>query len=316
MSSNGPNSSNNSSLYFHHASAFGLAGQIDRPIQKAIAPLTAVSLAPSGGHGMQSIDNYNVPGVLSCGAAYAEVGGSLDASNNNTYTTYATSVVENLNIWNVITADRVVSRVTVYHPPKKSPDDPSEPSFSIVGSHFDNLKIAGQTIDVVLDNESFHNSTYTTFVDGLKSPDVAKKHVLLPSNIDLSKLSESDHNYAIVGDVAEKYQVWNPEAKALVPGQHFWCSAANRPKSAQKIRQTPEEVAAAKKNDVPQTGELGNFGGVICVPRFGVVYLAEVVVYRNHRHLTMIRVQMCSPSSGNIDGPGAGGGGGDMPPRP
>lgn len=312
MSTNGPRSS---SLYFHHASAFGLAGQINRPIQKAIAPLTAVSLAPSGGHGMQSIDNYNVPGVLSCGAAYAEVGGSLDAANNNTYTTYATSVVENLNIWNVITADRVVSRVTVYHPPKTGSEDLSEPRFSIVGSHFDNLKIAGQKIDVVLDNESFHDSTYTTFVDGLKAPGVAKKHVLLPSNIDLTKLSESDHNYAIVGDVAKRYQQWNPKAKALVPGQHFWCSAANRRESAQKIGQKLK-TGSAKKNDVPQTGELGNFGGVICVPRFGVVYLAEVLVYHNHRHLTMIRVQMCSPSSGNIDGPGAGGGGGDMPPRP
>ncbi|HEY6350907.1 MAG TPA: hypothetical protein VI636_16010, partial [Candidatus Angelobacter sp.] len=143
-----------------------------------------------------------------------------------------------------------------------------------------------------------------------------KRHVLMASNIDLSKLSESDHNYGMVCDVAKRYQQWNPKADSLVDGQHFWCSAANRPQLAQKLGQKPSKAVSSKKNANPQSGGLGNFGGVICVPRFGVVYLAEVLVYRRHRHLTMIRVCMCSPGSGNIDGPGAGGGGGDMPPRP
>ncbi|HEY6349448.1 MAG TPA: choice-of-anchor P family protein, partial [Candidatus Angelobacter sp.] len=175
--SNGPRSP---SSYFHHASAFGIAGKIDRPLQQTIASQAAISLAPSGGYGTHRVDNFSAPGVLSFKAAYVEVGGSLDTANDATHTTYASSVIEELNICNVVTADRVVSRLTIYHPatPPASSSDPSEPSFSIAGSHFDNLKIAGQNIAVQLDYDTFHDSTYSTFVAGLRAPDVPKRHVL------------------------------------------------------------------------------------------------------------------------------------------
>lgn len=351
MSTNGPRSS---SLYFHHASGFGLAGQINRPIQQTITTQAAVSLAPSGGHGTHRIENYRGPGGVSFGAAYVEVGGSLDTNNGNTHTTYSSSVIEDLNICNVVTADRVVARLTVYYPepgssssgcanaknvstsgpndPAPAPNQPApapsgstlppKPSFSIVGSHFDNLKIAGQAINVKLDYETFHDSTYSKFFDGLSGSAVPNRHVLMPSSVDLKKLSATDHNYGIVSDAANFYAQWHPINQPLMEGQHFWCSAANRRAWARPLTTdpkpplTPPPPPPVDPPPVPKPGDPVDFGGVICVPRFGVIYLAEVVVYPNHRHLTMIRVRMCSPNDGYVDGPGTSGGGDGMPPRP
>lgn len=304
------------SLYFHHASAFGVAGQIDRPIQQTIPTQASVSLVPSGGHGTHRVESYSAPGVISFSAAHVEVGGSLDDSNN-THATYACSVIENLNIFNVVTADRVVSRLTVYHPAAATPTsqkesdnstDPGEPSFSIAGSYFDNLKVAGQRIDVQLD-AAFHSSTYSSFFAGLDGPNPSQKHVLVASNIVLNRLAPTDHNYGIVSGIAERYRQWNPVKQPLVKGQHFWCSAANHPVRA-------PSAGEGAGQPVRESGDLTDFGGIICVPRFGVIFLAEVLVYQNHRHLTMVRVQMCSPGDGAIDGGGTGGGGGSVPPRP
>lgn len=329
-------SSSSSSSYFHHASAFGISAKIDRPTQQTIPTQAAIALSPSGGHATHRIENYSVPGVVSFKSAHVEVGGSLDTArkNDHTHTTYAMSVIEDLNICNVVTADHVVSRSTVYYgplPPENSAKASTKtltPRFSIVGSYFDNLKIAGQPIDVKLDHKAFHDSDYGDFVSKINN---SNKHVLMASNIDLKKMAASDHNYDIVCDAAKRYGLWHPTEQPLREDQHFWCSAANRPESAQP---TAEEASSAnqsankkkkgnrkkdegnsKKQENPNTYEIANFGGVVCVPRFGVVYLAEVVVYRNHRHLTMIRVRMCSPGSGSIDGGGSGGGG-DLPPRP
>src|SRR5215510_8657981 len=153
------------SRYFHHASAFGIAAQIDRPIQQTIPTQAAVSLAPSGGHGSHRVGKFEIPGVLSFSSAYVEVGGSLDEVHQ-THTTFASSEIEDLNISGVVRADRIVLRLTVYYPATPEKDNstantnskskrakskaesgvPPQPSFSISGSHFENLRIAGHPI--------------------------------------------------------------------------------------------------------------------------------------------------------------------------
>jgi len=190
------------SLHFHHASAFGVAGQIDRPEKQTIPTQAAIALAPTGGKGSHRVENYRVPGVLSFSAAYVEVGGSLD-ERNDAHTTYASSVIENLNICDVVTADRVVSRLTIYLPAKpegtgnksekpakskrKSKSDSRieefnpEPSFSISGSHFKNLRVAGHQIDIKLAAGTFQKyDTYSKFANAADAGDW-----LVGTNIDI-----------------------------------------------------------------------------------------------------------------------------------
>src|SRR5215471_4715078 len=102
----------------HHtyqASAFGLSGELQRPAQRSISAQAATTLAPGGGHGFHRIDNFELDGAISFRSAYSEVGGSFDDCHN-IHTSYASAVIEGLDIAGIVKADKIVSRLAVYTP--------------------------------------------------------------------------------------------------------------------------------------------------------------------------------------------------------
>src|SRR5262245_57574622 len=101
--------SSDHSHHFYHASAFGLAGELLRPHRHSIPTQAATVLATGGGRGSQRVENFRFDGMISFDAAYVEVGGSYDPCHNR-HTTYAHSVIEGLNIADMVKADRVVAR--------------------------------------------------------------------------------------------------------------------------------------------------------------------------------------------------------------
>jgi hypothetical protein len=58
------------------------------------------------------------------------------------------------------------------------------------------------------------------------------------------------------------------------------------------------------------SSEIKGYGCIIFVPKFGLIRLAEMVVHKYSRTITMFRVQMCSGAAGGADGAGGSGGGG------
>jgi hypothetical protein len=68
------------------------------------------------------------------------------------------------------------------------------------------------------------------------------------------------------------------------------------------------------KQHVGANSEIQGFGPVICIPKFGVIRLAEVVIHKERRQLNMLRVEMCSTGTGTIHTGGSGGGGGTGSP--
>lgn len=278
--------------YFYHASAYGLAGEIQRPVQQSVPAQAACSLSSGGGRGTQRTEKFCVSPFICFDSAYTEVGGSFDDCHNR-HTTYAFSVVEGLNIADVLTADRVVSRMVVYSP--ECGDDDGEHSYDITGSHFDNLRIAGHAIDVKLSTHKFHeHDTYSKFEKIYHSDQGSD---LLPwgkqttKQLDaLEKLENEYHALSGIGSRAKRWQGKSSRTK----GGLYWTSAAGHLNLSEKVDQT----------------ELQGFGGIIVVPKFGVIRLAQMLVHKDYRRLTMFQVQMCSGSSGNSDGGGATGSGG------
>ena len=274
--------------YNYQASAYGVAGQIDRPVSQTIPIQASSTLPPTGGHGTHSVPAYQLGRIVSFSAAHTEVGGSCD-DLNKMHATYACSVIENLNIMDVVLADRVTSRLTIYYPSDVD-DESVEPSFSIAGSQFDNLRIAGHQINLNLADNIFNDSTYSTFATHSE-----RDRWLIGEG--LNNPVGLDHNQAIVDDIARRYNAWRHRNQQY-PNMAYWGSAASR-------------LA------LPQGTGLQNFGGIVCVPRFGVVYLCTMRIERNTRQFNMIQVCMCSPGSGFVGTGGTGGsGGGTMPPRP
>lgn len=283
------------SQHVYHASAYGLAGEFERPSRHSIPTQAATVLGASGGRGFQRVENFQYDGTVSFKSAIAEVGGSFDECHNR-HTSYATSVVEGLNVLDVVTADRVVSRMAIYS--AEVGDKKGEPTFDITGSHFVNLKIAGHKIDVKLATHVFHeHDTYSKIAKahaGRKKTDdwlLGSKFGALSDG----ELAELEDTYHSLGGISEIVREWKQ------PG--------DRPADLGGYSFSPANHLKLEDHAGPST-ELRGFGSFICVPKFGVVRLAEFLVHRHCRTLTMLRVQMCSTGTGGTDAGGTTGSGG------
>jgi hypothetical protein len=289
---NMPNCPSHHCQYFYRASAYGLAAEIERPIQQSVESQAACTLAGSGGRGAQRVEKLCVSPFICFDRAYSEVGGSFDDCHG-VHTTYATSVIEGLNIADVVTADRVVARMVVYSPTHDNEN--GEHSFDITGSHFDNLKIAGHTIDIKLATHTFHaHDTYSKFEKAFHGGDAAD---LLPwgkqSDQRLAELQKLEDQYHALNGIGARARQWNKKSQRRKGGV-YWSSAAGHFNLHEHVDET----------------ELQGFGGIILVPKFGVIRLAQVLVDRDYRRLNMFHVQMCSGTTGTSDGGTTSGGGG------
>src|SRR5215467_5268743 len=258
------------SQYVCSASAYALAAEFERPKKHSLAPQASVVLAGHGGHGSQRAPGYKVDGLISFKEAYSEVGGSYDDCHG-THTTHAWSVVEGLNVADMLTADRVVSRVALYH----SPDSAVEPTYDFTGSYFENLRIAGHPIDIKLDTHAFHE--HNTFGKIAQSHKNAKSdHLLLGHGlISLSKdkLKQLEGEYHALSGMSGLVDEWKKKPR---PAERsgYMLSAANHLDLQGQLKKT----------------ELEGYGSIVCIPKFGVVRLGEIVVHKHSRTLRMFRV--------------------------
>jgi hypothetical protein len=282
------------SQFFYHASAFGLAGEIERPCRHTIPTQAATVLAPGGGRGYQRVDNFHFDGIMSFKSAVAEVGGSFDECHNR-HTSYATAILEGLNILDVVTADRVVSRLAIYS--AEIGDKKGEATYDITGSHFVNLKVAGHKIDVKLATHIFHeHDTYSKVTQAHAAGKT--DNWLLGSKFGQLKdgeLAELEDTYHALGGMSELVREWKQKGERSADRGSYAFSPANH--------------LDLKQHTGPDT-ELVGFGSFILVPKFGVVRLAELHIQRHCRTFTMLRTQMCSTGTGEGSGGNTHGSGG------
>ncbi len=276
--------------YFYNASAYGLAGEIERPVRQSIPAQAASSLASGGGRGAHRAEKFSLSPFIQFDAAYSEVGGSYDDCHN-IHTTYACSVIEGLNIADLVTADRVVARMVIYSP--ECGNDDGEHSYDITGSHFDNLKVAGHPLDVKLSTHKFNqHDTYSKFEKAFHSDE---GNELLPwgkqSPKRLDELEKLEKTYHALTGIGSRAKRWHGNSNRPRGGT-YWSSAAGH----------------FNLNEVIKDTGLQGFGGIILIPKFGVVRLAQLLVHKDYRRLTMVQVQMCSAGTGATDGGTATGG--------
>ena len=274
-----------SSHHVYNASAYGFAAELERPTRHSIPTQAGAVLAASGGRGVGRIHGFKFDGVISVEDAYSEVGGSYDDSHN-LHTTYAFSVLEGVNIADVLTADRIVSRLSIYV--SADPKKDSEPRFDITGSHFENLKIAGHKVDVKLATDVFHKlQKYSEIVAGNRDEWLVGSKL---GALGDEALKELEHDYHGLSDLVKA-----------------WKKKGERPQD-EGILFSPANHLRLQEHGV--SPEVLGFGNMIFVPKFGVIRLAELVVHKRCRSLTMFHIYMCSVGTGGTSGGGTGGSGG------
>ena len=138
--------------YIYNGQGHALSGHITRPFDHQIEVQAGMSLPTTGGIGHARVEKFRFQDYVSFTAGYTYVAGSK--SGEYTYTTLVTAAVENLNILDIVTADRVVARFASHHSldPKLNQE---EPQITLLGSKIENLKIGGCPVHLEFDDDLF-----------------------------------------------------------------------------------------------------------------------------------------------------------------
>lgn len=277
-------------VHHYHAEATVIGGQLSLPLVHEIKPQAYLKLPAEGGYISQRAENFRVESVLSYRSAYTHVAGNRGAASGEGWTTLTTTVVEGLNVMDVITADRIVGQTITHHPLHGY-----VPSISFLGTRFENLRIAGHPVNVEFNHEIFGSkpakdapyTKNTAFLNRVAAQyDRIRKHKDAPA------------------ELKERY---NQLSSTLGKGEAVECSLVNQAAGAYPGR---------------------SFGHVITIPGFGTVTLGKVTIHhedfhpklktpkKTTVHLTMAHLNLggaagnlCGVAKANVDiGTGSGNG--------
>ena len=129
---------------FHfHAHGHALSGEFRHPLWSIIPAQASAALSTIGGHAIARVEDFHFQDFVCFKSAHTHISGKR--RRDETFVTHASTVVRGLNILGMVTADRIVSRLTSVHSPK-------EPEGHIIAedSRFEGLKIAGEDVKVIL----------------------------------------------------------------------------------------------------------------------------------------------------------------------
>lgn len=283
---------NSKRVHYYHADASALGGHIRRPFDKAIPVQAPVSLPPVGGYvearGRQDPKDSDVNSIVSFEAAYSHVSGSV-SKKNGAVTTMVTSTVENFNVLDTFTADRMVAQISLDHPP-----DGYVPKVSLVGTQFENVRIGGNRVEIILDLDICHHSNKGEYPDQRCMYDrqfLAKAGEQYTRINDPKSMPDWIEDRTVPQWVQDRYK-WDGSEAALSKKGYVLCSIVK------EIR--------------------GKFPGkhyhnIIEIPEFGKIFLGELFVDYGSYQLIMARLELGSPTEACISasvGKANGGGGG------
>jgi hypothetical protein len=132
------------------AEAFCTHGNFLRPIQHELKPKSSASLPKEGGYCYDRAEAYRFHGLFSHRGSYSHVAGNRSPKPDHGWVTLATSVVEGLNIMDVVTADRIVAQISTEYPLEGY-----VPTVTFLGTRFENLQIAGHPVKLEMNAEFF-----------------------------------------------------------------------------------------------------------------------------------------------------------------
>lgn len=133
-------------IHTYHGEADLLAMELKEPFHERVRPQSKVVLYGKGEEShyqFKHAEKFRLEGILSYESGYTQVAGHRSSKPGHGYATLTSSVVEGLNILDVVTADRVVAQISTEHPL-----DGAVPEVSFLGTRFENLRIAGHKVDV------------------------------------------------------------------------------------------------------------------------------------------------------------------------
>jgi hypothetical protein len=296
--------------HYFHAEAHALKGMLFLPFEEQIKQQAFVKLEgyladlsdeerAQRNYFSQHAKNFRLEGIISYTAAHTQVAGHHSKKHPGASVTLSTSVVEDLNVLNVVTADRVVAQVSTTHFP-----DEQTPAVTFLGTHFENLRIARHRaepylkLDMASDRPAGKNALHVDEGTGFMKAVEAQYKRLKASLKGLGgddrktmRLTDDD------GSVPEKYHKFDlnygdikKQAAAALKSGDNWDGITCSLVENVEIKDISAKAADGKSVQIPLPGK--SFGHVIHIPDFGNIFLAELTVNHNSFNLTMIRLDL------------------------
>ena len=142
--------------HVYHAEAHLLSGEFEHPIKQPIEHYGNVVIEKTRRESLfsESVGATSVEGLISFQAGHTRVIGSqlknkkdIFGNDHSGWITQSTSVLEGLNVGDVLTADRLVAQISTEHPLTY----PGHvPKVTFLGTRFENLRVAGYPVQVEL----------------------------------------------------------------------------------------------------------------------------------------------------------------------
>jgi len=267
---------------YYFAEATALSGKLLLPLEQEIQPQAFAKLPDEGGYRAQRADKFRVESAISYESAHTQVAGNRETKPGHGYSTLVTSVVEGLNILDVVTADRIVAQISTEHHL-----DGYVPSVTFLGTRFENLRIGGHEVKLELCLDIFgpkpDNDAPYTRSPGFISR-VSQQHARV-------REQESGHESPLT-ELLERYN-FVPESFANSTGdeENVECSLVDKAEGTYPGRTS---------------------GHVIHVPHFGTIHLARLrlkhtdfkpgtrVPRKTHAELTMVDADMGCIGQGTV----------------
>jgi hypothetical protein len=265
---------NLSSRFRFKGSAVGVAGRIRDPFDEIIEVQAATALPGIGGHGSARSSHFRHRDIVRFEHAHSEVIGTTVRGGehaNTTFTTLVQTTVEGFNVLGMLSADRIVARlVTNFEEGQEG-----EPSVKLIGTRFENLKIAGIPVRVILATDIFDRlDTHTRLSEAYREEKEVREHF---------------------GDILLKGRLQDAPPRVA---QWFHHAPEDRPELPAS-RSGNTRVSLVRKL-VPEDGALVCWGHVIHLEGFGTIRLAEMEIGKLSRSVTMVQIDLGCPVSADV----------------
>ena len=267
-----------------HAEAHVLSGHLQRPIEQKIERHAPVELkGRRSGHLTRLIEDVSVEGLISFKSGLTRVSGSKSLKHHG-WVTLSTSIMEGLNAFEVITADRMVSQVSTEHPLENG----HFPHVTFLGTQFNNLRVSGFPVTLTLNfgicgKKPEGDKSYLRDVDFLKSVRKQTESIVKADGLPKDMKDQYDERLARINE--------------LIEGKN----GSHEPKVICSI------VESIGKIPIPG---VRSFGHVLVIPDFGTVSLGEIEVGEkkydptgrpsNYFELTTIKMQLGCIGTGTV----------------
>jgi hypothetical protein len=260
--------------YRFHGYAIGAAGRLERPFADLIEVQASVALPQIGGRASARSAAFQYRDLIRFDVAHTQVTGSTCDGDDcgydgNVHSTHLQATIEGLNVMHMVTADRIVANLVS----TSGPDAESEPAVRLIGTRFENLRIAGIPVMVDLATDLLDSyDTHSALASGYSGDGKVREF------IDRTGVK------AVSGNAPEHIRRW-----------FDW----HEPGAGMPARRGKTRTSLVRSTQAA-TGGLDVWGHVIHVKGFGTVRLAEVEISARTRLVNMLQIDLDCPYRGRM----------------